>query len=448
MGKIGDCTRLYSGKVLKERARMWVRLHRRMADYLQQAPVIVIADDSPDYRLALHRLCEAGAKLRDVLGAVGINVGLRHLHPHALTPFDWPIISSIGGANPSALAQQLAKRNPKQQADYLQKLTVYTRAYSRGQDSGVPLEWMVENLPTGDHDMRHYADIPATALEEHCFRSNARWRDFKAVLKKWEDSFTAPDIGGHMADALVYAQRTYFNADRQQVEFSNVEPSDLYAPAARINIAHEYQQRLIREIERRCFMGLDTAVPGSDRTTTVYWGGRGGRTLTPEAMRQHLEDRTKPLTPHKSAVLEDSSGPYTFRLLNTEAELHDEGANMRHCVGGYGPKVKGGHSLIYSIAMDGKRIATMELASAGYDSTRQDRSPEHRGWRFEQIKGVANAKVDGAIETIARAFAAKHFKIVEAAIMDGDWERFRWTERVAMRMVRPSSIMNYAVDVV
>lgn len=437
MGKVGDCTRLFSGKALKERVRMWLKLHRRMSDYLQQAPVIVVADDSPDYRLALHRLCESGAKLRDVMGVVGINAGLRHIHPHALTLFDWPIISCIARANPSAIAQQVAKRNPKQQADYLQKLAIYAQVYSRARDCGAPIEWMAENLPTGEHDMRHYADIPAVALVEHGFRRNARWRDFKNVLKKWEESFTQPSFDG------TQWTHTWFG------EATNLPRVELIAPQDMgINLTQEYQQQLIREIERRCFLGLDTAVPGSDRTTMVFHGGRQSRrSMSPEAMRQAMEDRAKPLTPHKAAVLEDSSGPYTFRLLNTENELQDEGATMRHCVGGYGSKVKGGHCLIYSIAKDGKSIATMELASAGYDSARQDRSPEHRGWRFEQIKGTANAKVDGAIETIARAFATKHFKIVAGVAADGGiWNRRAWaTERFAMQMVRQSGILNYTV---
>lgn len=435
MGVICDTTRLFSGKTLKERAKMWLKLHRRMGDYIQQAPILVAAEDDPDTRLALYRLCERGAKLREVMEACGFNVGLRHVHPHALNFEERP--QGFPRANPSAIAQQIAKRNIALQTQYLNQMALYARCksdYGMQRDCGVSVEWVAENLPPGEHDMRHYSDIPAEALMEHGFRSNMRWRDFKAILKKWEDSYTE-----------VVGQRVFWNEQVQRVEWTNVETRDLYAPAAGINIAHEYQQQLIREIERRCCMGLDTAVLGSDRSATmIYHGGRQmGKTLTVEAMRKLMEDRTKALTPHKSAVLEDSSGPYTFRMLNTENELTDEGAAMRHCVGGYGSKVRGGHSLIYSISKDGKRIATMELASAGYDGTKQDRAPEHRGWRFEQIKGVRNAPVGDAIETIARAFAGKHFKIIQGS----EWETYRWTPpRIRPGMVLRNPILNYNVD--
>lgn len=434
MGKIGATQRLFSGRLNKSWAREIVRAHPRMADYIQQAPVIISLIEHKHFP-QLRDLCERGVKLREVMAALGLNPALRNVHPHAvillhraLFEFDW--------TNVSALAQQLRKRDAKQQREFFSHVIRFKDKLGTLAHEHRWFEWMAENLPVEEHDTAHYADYFARwETDEVEFSSAWKWRDFKAALKKWEDSFTE-----------VVGQRVFWNEAVQRVQYTDVLSSEMYAPAEGVNVMHEYQQQLIREIERRCFMGLDTAVPGADRGTAMIWHGsrQAGKSLTVEAMRKLMEDRAKPLTPHKAAVLEDSSGPYTFRMLNTENELTDEGAAMRHCVGGYGSKVRGGHSLIYSISRDGKRIATMELASAGYDNTKQDRVPEHRGWRFEQIKGVRNAPVAAAVETIARAFAAKHFKITQAS---GDLKTSQYMvrvmERYAVRPMHPQGIFNY-----
>jgi len=47
--------------------------------------------------------------------------------------------------------------------------------------------------------------------------------------------------------------------------------------------------------------------------------------------------------------------------LTSGAQLHAEGDALEHCVAGYGPRCVAGHSAIFSLQREGKRIATIEL---------------------------------------------------------------------------------------
>lgn len=61
--------------------------------------------------------------------------------------------------------------------------------------------------------------------------------------------------------------------------------------------------------------------------------------------------------------LSDAAGMYTATLLRSPYDLHVEGEEMRHCVGGYHKSVADGHCLIYSIsdAKTGKKVSTLEV---------------------------------------------------------------------------------------
>ena len=374
MGKHGDAMRLYSGRDLKDRARMWVRLHKRMSDYLQQAPVLILAEDDPNTRITLHRACERGAKLREVMEACGFNVGLRKVHPYALQMHEAP--TGFVKANPSAVAQQIANRSIDGQREFLKQINVYAFALrsNMNQDRGVPVSWMAENLPKGNHDMRHYADIPASMLDECGFRRNWRWRDFKAAIHRWEESFTQP---ARLDDLLVYGQRMYTTNARGQREV--VEWGNVYNPF--------------------------------DRTSFLR----------------------APLTPHNDAPAEASEGDLSFHLLNTPAELAEEGHAMQHCVGGYSQNVRSGYSLIYSIRKYGERLATMELSPSEWDA-KTGQPPKPTGWHITQIKAVRNADPSAHVLLATKAFAAAHFRLV-------DPKPIRWA--IPIRMVSPDRVIYY-----
>lgn len=97
------------------------------------------------------------------------------------------------------------------------------------------------------------------------------------------------------------------------------------------------------------------------------------------AKQERLATYNEPLTPHegvpkewrpKDCILRD----YTFRLLNTRNELIAEGAQLHHCVGGYGDRVKSGVSLIYACSLGGERIGTLEFVVNGVVEVNQFKS--------------------------------------------------------------------------
>jgi hypothetical protein len=81
------------------------------------------------------------------------------------------------------------------------------------------------------------------------------------------------------------------------------------------------------------------------------------------------------------APLPESADMHGFRFtaLRSGKDLWMEGAAMRHCVSTYVREVMTGKTRIYSITLDDRRIATMEL------------QPNGRRWHIVQIKGPCNA---------------------------------------------------------
>jgi len=76
--------------------------------------------------------------------------------------------------------------------------------------------------------------------------------------------------------------------------------------------------------------------------------------------------------------------------LVTEIMLTNEGASMKHCVGGYTAHCRNGQSRIFSIRKNGESKATIEIGAGqgGGD------------WRIRQIRGPENANVSDRLATI------------------------------------------------
>lgn len=79
--------------------------------------------------------------------------------------------------------------------------------------------------------------------------------------------------------------------------------------------------------------------------------------------------------------------------LRSGADLIEEGTLMRHCVPSYMRDIMAAKSCIYSIRKDGKRVATLELASGHGPAT------------IKQIKGPCNAPVAAGVLGAATEFA-------------------------------------------
>src|SRR6516162_2264960 len=111
--------------------------HRYAIDYIEQAPVIVLAATRGQAHVSqserafvqeqFSAMCESGAKLRDVMRAYGLPVPLRLLDARVLTSTRATVIRRLALMNPSTLAQIIPPTRQKQNA-WLQAL--YNWCYS------------------------------------------------------------------------------------------------------------------------------------------------------------------------------------------------------------------------------------------------------------------------------------------------------------------------------
>lgn len=126
-----------------------------------------------------------------------------------------------------------------------------------------------------------------------------------------------------------------------------------------------------------------------------------------------------PLSPHKDAPAKWERDGWTFTLLNTVNELRLEGADMAHCVGGYGGYVESGQSLIYSVKNGATRAGTLQISSEPVIVMRL-KKVEKPGdpiteqvtayrWRMTQYKAKRNSDPSEDAKRMAAAFLAAAF---------------------------------------
>ena len=85
--------------------------------------------------------------------------------------------------------------------------------------------------------------------------------------------------------------------------------------------------------------------------------------------------------------------------LTTPAALAEEGSVMHHCVGGYSNECASGRSVIWSLRIDGHRVATAELEPPAAVDGR---------WKVKQLAGVRNRAPTPEIREIAARLAERH----------------------------------------
>jgi hypothetical protein len=92
---------------------------------------------------------------------------------------------------------------------------------------------------------------------------------------------------------------------------------------------------------------------------------------------------------------------FTFDFLSTVENLIDEGREMKHCVGGYGPQCSEGHSLIFSMRKNGISYITIDIA--GYDS----KCPIAQMYTRHDVR-VVNPDILKVVETWRQDLAKMH----------------------------------------
>ncbi|MEO1280420.1 MAG: PcfJ domain-containing protein [Pseudomonadota bacterium] len=97
--------------------------------------------------------------------------------------------------------------------------------------------------------------------------------------------------------------------------------------------------------------------------------------------------------------LRNRQAGYAVVVLQTAAELNEEGRLMNHCVGTYANEVARGHCLIFGIRRDGHRVATMEV--------RCSRNPEALP-HIAQLQGPGNSRVSAEVRERVRMWLLQH----------------------------------------
>ena len=128
--------------------------HHYAIDYIEQAPVIVLAaardGEHAFIQEQFRKMCESKAKLRDVMRSYGLPLPLRLLDARVLTARRATVIRRLALMNPSTLAQIIPTTRMKQNA-WLQALQNWCeRMASRSEANNYRclfFEWAATNYP-------------------------------------------------------------------------------------------------------------------------------------------------------------------------------------------------------------------------------------------------------------------------------------------------------------
>ena len=112
---------------------------------------------------------------------------------------------------------------------------------------------------------------------------------------------------------------------------------------------------------------------------------------------------------------ENTVGNYSFMPIDNAADLHREGATMRHCASTYAGYVRSEYAYIYSVRSAGERVATLALERTAGDKA-----------VISQLRGHCNAEVSKEIEAAAEKWVSSQPKIppiqpkIQHALEDDD----------------------------
>jgi hypothetical protein len=174
--------------------------HRYAIDYIEQAPVIVLAATrghahvlSSEWAFVkeqLSNMCKSGAQLRDVMRAYGLSLPLRLLDGKVLTSSRATVIRRLALMNPSTLAQIIPASQQKQNA-WLQALQNWCDGMASRAEANnnrcLFFEWAATNYPgvtySEANGVRHMVDFVCA----HADTFNPRWnlQRARAEEQKW-----------------------------------------------------------------------------------------------------------------------------------------------------------------------------------------------------------------------------------------------------------------------
>jgi hypothetical protein len=101
---------------------------------------------------------------------------------------------------------------------------------------------------------------------------------------------------------------------------------------------------------------------------------------------------------------------FTFHALQTRHDIYIEGELMHHCVRTYADRVAAGHSRLYSVRLNGQRVATLELWQAGRFA------PVPTRYEQAQLKGPCNARVPKEVAAAVAVFVRRANDIVRSRL--------------------------------
>lgn len=178
--------KLFPNQGLQPVAQLMASAHKYAIQYVEQAPVIVIAaarGSNPRRRNErayltgqLAEMCKRGDRLRTVMAAYGMPQALRALKGVALTPTKWPIVFRLARMNPSKLAQIIPASSGGQMA-WLRALDNWLSQMDRRypSDPGLFFEWAAEAYRDVTQRECRSADDMADFAAAHPETFNTGW---------------------------------------------------------------------------------------------------------------------------------------------------------------------------------------------------------------------------------------------------------------------------------
>ena len=183
---------------------LMARAHRYAIDYIEQAPVIVLAatrdeGDPAFIQEQFRKMCESKAQLRDVMRSYGLPLPLRLLDARVLTARRATVVRRLALMNPSTLAQIIPATRQKQNA-WLQALQNWCeRMASRSEVTNYRclfFEWAATNYPgvtyTEANGVRHMVDF----VRAHSDTFNPLWtlERARAEEQNWHADLAVTEV--------------------------------------------------------------------------------------------------------------------------------------------------------------------------------------------------------------------------------------------------------------
>jgi hypothetical protein len=183
--------------------------HRYAIDYIEQAPVIVLAATRGNAHVSrseraliqeqLAKMCQSKARLRDVMFSYGLPLPLRLLDARVLTSSRATVIRRLALMNPSTLAQIIPATPQKQNAwlQALQNWCDWMASYTEdNNDRCLFFEWAATNYPGVTYREAKGVGHTVDFVCAHADTFNPLWtrERARAEAQKWHDDLAMAEM--------------------------------------------------------------------------------------------------------------------------------------------------------------------------------------------------------------------------------------------------------------